>query len=554
MPLSARFLTALSLLALSFPAGIFAQETVPEGIAPYISQLQAEVKDTTIHLSWKDSPDVRGPVYVYRSNSPIIPDQSLSGLQRPVTVPYGTESYTDELGSTGTFYYFIAASRSSGIAGTRFRINNIYNTILLNNTVAVVISPPEPEPEPEPAPVYVPEPEKRDPILFISDLQVEARNNMVRLTWKDSPDAQGPVYIYRSNAPIDPGRLLGGLPRPLEVPYGVESYIDEMESSGTFYYFIAASNASVQPGSRLRTVDVHNIIIPLGNTVSVTTNFQSDFLDLAGGASPFGSDIYALRALVEGEGVSISYQVKDPFRNTVLYRSVQPIQQTTDLLKAVIVQSGIVPPFIDYPVPGISYYYAVIFEDELTRGSVGISPGNNATIRAVEISAGNGRVGLPGLGNEMRAMPLPLMSLNYAVPGIDSFSELSTPIPLGPQAARAIANIRRPEPKPVPLKKPRAFSQDLGEESGLWEEQGLKSIVQGPFVGRDWQKVRTELNHFLSLPRGGITTARARFYLGQSLYFTGDYREALLEFLLIKAEFPREANEWIDATLTQLIN
>jgi hypothetical protein len=336
------------------------------------------------------------------------------------------------------------------------------------------------------------------------------------------------------------------------VPYGVESYIDEVENAGTAYYFIAASSETGQNGAGSRAV-VFNTVIPLNNTVMINTTFQrSEAPAAATGAA--GQGIYALEAAVEGEGVTISYRVDDAYRNTILYRSVQPIQRTADLLKAVIVQSGIEPPFVDYPVPGISYYYAVIFEDELTRGSVGIFPGNNATVRAVEVSAGNGRVGLPGAKNELRSMPLPLMSLNYAVPGIDSFSELSTPIPLGLEAARAIAGIRKPRPKAIPFKKPRAFSEDLDERADAWEEFGLRPIVQGPFIRHDWQSVKAELDRYLALSHSGLAEARARFYLGQGFYFSGEFREALFEFLMIKPGFFIETNEWIEATLTQLIN
>jgi hypothetical protein len=385
---------------------------------------------------------------------------------------------------------------------------------------------------------------------FVSRLRAETRNNMVRLTWKDSPDVRGPVYVYRSNSPINPERPIAGLQRPIEVPYGVESYIDEIENAGTVYYFIAASSEAGQSG--FPAVEVFNMIMPLNNMVMVNTNFQrSEAPTLATGT---GQGIYDLEAMVEGEGVIISYRVGDTYRDTVLYRSVQPIQRTTDLLKAVIVQSGIKPPFVDFPVPGISYYYAVIFEDELTRGAVGIFPGNNATVRAVEVSAGNGRVGLPGATNELRSMPLPLMALNYAVPGIDSFSELSTPIPLGPEAMQAIANIRKPGPKVTALKKPRAFSEDLDERTDPREEFDLKSIVQGPFIRHDWQTVTAELGRYLSLPHNNLTEARARFYLGQGLYFSGEFQEALFEFLMIKSEFSLEANEWIEATLAQLIN
>jgi hypothetical protein len=383
---------------------------------------------------------------------------------------------------------------------------------------------------------------------FVSELEAEAKNNLIRLTWKDSPDAKGPVYIYRSDTPFNTARPGFGKAQPVEVPYGVEYYIDETETTGTIYYFAAASDGS---GRR------YDIPLPVGNSIRV------DISDLPFSGAPSLSEepmplglhggIYALETAVLGEGVTISFLANFPGRNLVLYRSVQPITRTTDLLRAVIVQSGLSSPFTDYPVPGIQYYYAVIFEDELTRGRVGIYPGYNATQRPVEIKAAEGRAGLPGAKAEIRSMPLPLMSLDYAAPGFQGLVEApAEPVPLSPEARRALESLRPTEPRPGPQKKPRAFSQDLEAEPAAGEEQALKVIVQGYFLGEDWENSCIELRRYLSLHHSAGIAARARFYLAQSLYFSLSYREALREFLLVKDFFPQEANEWINASLTAL--
>jgi hypothetical protein len=343
------------------------------------------------------------------------------------------------------------------------------------------------------------------------------------------------------------------------VPYGVESYIDEPESSGVVYYFVVASSEGIRgTGSSIQTTEVFNTIIPRNNTISVIADLEAPVISASVMVQePAGDEpgITGLQAVIDGDGVIIFYEANNSSRNTVLYRSVQPIQRAEDLLQAVIVQPGLTPPFVDYPVPGISYYYAVIFEDELPRGSVKIIPGTNATTKAVELSTRSSRVGLPGANLELRSIPLPLMALNYAVPGIDTFPEVSASIPLSPEAANAISDIRVPKPKTVNSLKPRAFSQDLQENSNsLWEEYGLKAIVEGSFLAQDWQTVITELRSYLSLPRSELTTTRARFYLGQGLYFSARYQEALVEFLMVKSKFPTEAREWIEATLTALVN
>jgi hypothetical protein len=268
----------------------------------------------------------------------------------------------------------------------------------------------------------------------------------------------------------------------------------------------------------------------------------------------FHGGIYALETEALGEGVSISFLADFPGRNLVLYRSVQPITRTIDLLSAVIVQSGLSSPFTDYPVPGIPYYYAVIFEDELTRGSVGIYPGYNTTLKPVELRSAGGRIGLPGAKTSIRSMPLPLMSLNYAVPGLEGLAEApAAPVPLSPAVWGSLESFSQADPRPAaPLKKPRAFSQDLDAEPAAGEEQALKTIVESYFLKEDWENSCVELRRYLSLHHTTGIAARARFYLAQALYFSLSYREALQEFLLVKDFFPGEAREWINAVLAAL--
>jgi hypothetical protein len=161
-------------------------------------------------------------------------------------------------------------------------------------------------------------------------------------------------------------------------------------------------------------------------------------------------------------------------------------------------------------------------------------------------------------------MPLPLISLNYAVPGIDNFSELRTPIPLGLNAAKALSGLYQnsaanasalPSANSPPPRASRAFSQDMATENNgvSSEDRALRVIVQGPFAKGDWESSYKELSQYLSAHHSVIAESRARFYRGQSLYFLGAYRQAFYEFLLIRSYFPVEVNEWLDACTAVLV-
>jgi hypothetical protein len=223
------------------------------------------------------------------------------------------------------------------------------------------------------------------------------------------------------------------------------------------------------------------------------------------------------------------------------------VRQPQDLLNAVIVQSGIVSPFVDFPVPGFIWYYAVIYEEEISSGNMGIRPGINATTTGVSISDGQ------TAEQSMRPIPLPLLALSNAVDERYFLPEVMDQNPLSAQTAGIIRDILMPEKVPRTLKTPRVFVVDLQSPSS-GEESALFQIVNEYFCFLDWENARVNLQYYLSLPRSRDVEARARFYLGQTLYYTGNYREALLEFLLIRSLHFVEANTWIEAILTAMVS
>jgi hypothetical protein len=363
---------------------------------------------------------------------------------------------------------------------------------------------------------------------MVSELQAELRENLVRLSWHDAPDARGPVHIYRSAAPFDENRLP---PRLVTVPWGTGFFIDEVDSSGTVYYFAAAGAEDGRPGI---------VVVPGRNFIDVSVSVASASAPAVSG----GPEITGIDARVEGDSVIIGCRVPERTRSTILYRSLEPVKRVADLLSAVIVRPGAVFPFTDYPVPGIPWYYTVIYEDELARAGPRIRPGMNSMVTPVEIPAEDGA--------GLRSLPLPLLSVQNTVPGADRFSELPAVTPLSPEAAKAVAEIGTAVPPARGEKKPRAFSQDL-EIAAEGGEALLRGIVQGPFLKREWEQAREDLLRFLFLPRTAAAEARARFYLGQTAYFTGKYREALIEFLFFQKEYPLEAGEWLEAVLDKMI-
>jgi len=383
--------------------------------------------------------------------------------------------------------------------------------------------------------------QSRDLAPYVTQIRAEARNNLIRLTWVDSPDVKGSVYIYRSTRPFS-GIIPANI-RPVVVRYGDQYYIDDTDDMGNLYYFIAASDIS---GQR------YEIILPEINSTSIVTQMNGSSVS-SGSTVPVSmpavsmEGIYNLKASQDGDKVIITFDSTGNLsRNAVLYRSAHPVTRPRDLLNAVIVHPAVHSPFVDLPIPGLSFYYAVIYEDEISSGNMGIKPGINTTVTAVTVFSEQNQE------RSIRPIPLPVMSLSSTMPDSFFITEVSGQIPLSRESANILRDTQMPQKEPLVLKRPRVFAADLVTPAG-GEESALFQIVTEYFSKYDWESARVSLQHYLSLPRTREVEARARFYLGQALYFTGYYREALMEFLAFRAHDQSEASSWIDATLAAMV-
>ena len=369
----------------------------------------------------------------------------------------------------------------------------------------------------------------------VSQINVEARNNLIRLTWVDSPDARGPVYVFRSARPFT-GSVPANL-RPITVRYGEQFFVDDADDMENLFYYVAASDTS---GRR------YDIILPRVNSASLTSVSAEDADLFEAEIDVPQEGIYNLRAVREEDKVVITFNIAGQPKNAILYRSTRPIQTPRDLLNAVIVRSRIGSPFVDYPIPGLTWYYALIFEDEIASGNMGIRPGVNATINPVAIS------GSQAMERSLRPIPLPVMTLQNAMPDSFFITEIPVETSLSAESEILLRNKEMPQKAPLVLKKARVYTDDLAAPAG-GEDSALFQIVTEQFIKFDWEGARESLKRYLALPRSREIEARARFYLGQTLYFTGNFRQALMEFLSYRALNAEEANKWIEAVLAAMV-
>lgn len=370
-------------------------------------------------------------------------------------------------------------------------------------------------------------------VPFISDLSVERKGNLIRISWVDSPDIYGPVYIYRSSKPFDaPHPTLTGI-KEIEIPYGTQFYIDELDNSQSMHYFIVSS---AETGER------YPILLPYRNSILVSAYDTN-------GDTAQHINVFSLDAFVRGDGVSISYRSIDNRKATILYRSNRPIRQKSDLVFARIVRLNVPIPFMDYPIPGLPYYYALVFAEDLEIGAVEIIPGYNATLEPVTLQASAPDIRVRGYDIVLPHLTMPNVIVHEMPQTIPS-----SIIALSQEAEQALASLfkERAAAQTDAQKEPQILQADFNAPTNS-EEYVLYSIVHDLFAKHDWQKAQSELRAFTRLPQSAGLEMRARFYLGQIYFFSELFQDALLEFLAVRGSFPDETYRWIIRVLQAMV-
>lgn len=238
----------------------------------------------------------------------------------------------------------------------------------------------------------------------------------------------------------------------------------------------------------------------------------------------------------------------------LVYRSSKPIGSSYDLMDAEAVAelepdaSGWSDSVRKYS----DFYYAVIAK---TSGRVYdvILPSINATVNGVHLKlpvkaaspadspSAQEKLYPPGT---MRETPLPYLDLLEQAD--------RTPLAMQPEAyaaARSLAGTAvekrqfRPEPY---IFEEDVVSPDGGDDFLLFE------ILRTTFIQRKYGDAAAQLEKLLGTNRSEPVAARATFYLGESYYFSGDYKKAAMTFLTVYDDRPAVAKQWIDAALDRI--
>lgn len=389
-------------------------------------------------------------------------------------------------------------------------------------------------------------PEGSAPPAFVSRLQAQPGERCVVLTWRNPSQAGAFKLVYRSAEAIRP-ETLGAAELVARLDPAAERYEDTPPDGSSYFYAVLLEDASGEPVE---------VLLPLRNKTSQ---------GVRAGAGPTeeqpAAEITALRAEVVGDLVRLRFSSSQPQRPLLVFRSPTPIISAADLAAAgpPATLSG-AQEHLDYPVPGLDNYYAVLDAGQFQSGRSRIAAGANATLQAVQVPAEVPRAALPSalpLATGRRLLPLPQLRLPEASPqAVTSADAEALPIaaadpgpprPLRPRTLEVLARLLPEEPDPAPG---RRSVQVLASHSG--STPALEQVVRERLQTGAYAEAESALRGMLMLPGPGGDEAYLRFYLGQSLYMQELYGEAALEFVLARQSMYALVQPWLEDSLRML--
>lgn len=256
-----------------------------------------------------------------------------------------------------------------------------------------------------------------------------------------------------------------------------------------------------------------------------------------------------------GTTITLSWELPDSpapaITGLLVYRSTKPVASYYDISDSepVAKLSGETFFFSDSVNDFKDYYYAVIARTDSGLYDI-VLPSINATVNGAHLkipqktdteeektaSAKETIYSSDG----MRTTPLPFLDF---VERQNSSVKLSDEMYL--IARRLGKSYSAPENR---INEPYIFEEDLISPDG-GDGFLLFEVLRTTFIQKKYQESAAELERLIRTNRTQSVTARATFYLAESYYFSGDYKNAAKTFLKVYDTYPAAAKRWIDSSL-----
>jgi len=378
---------------------------------------------------------------------------------------------------------------------------------------------------------------------FPSKIKTYKNGVEIIITWKDTDDLDEETYlIYRSQQPIteetaDQAVFLA------EIDEGIMIYTDRPDRSGDFYYAIICKSKDQQ---------VYPIYLPYRNSLARITSVESDDFE-----EEYAGQVENLKATVLDNQVSLQFKLSNPDRSYGVYRSTEMIDTKEMLDKAVllrILEDGR-NYYLDTPIPGIEYYYAVVdFQLFQNSGENRFIFQGNYTDSAVKLPI------TQYMGNDyqiigQRRAPLPEIRLERFYTEIAVAPQMELPLnqPLNKRLEERIQRrFALPDSQNDLFIETSVLPLELAESDQRIEQDLQAIVISGSFYEKQWDTAARELEKLLSKAEDRVLSARIFYYLGQCHYFSEDIEKAFLDFSVAETYYPLKSKTWLENLINRL--
>ncbi len=402
---------------------------------------------------------------------------------------------------------------------------------------------------------------------FISKLKATATDSSILLSWRNPSDLQARPLVYRYDEQIGPDNIeQARLVARLEP--GTSNYVDTPLDNRPYYYAVLLEDEEGK---------IYRMFVPFRNRI-----FEPVRITVLPSEESLAARITGIRVAVLEDAIRITFRSSRSDRDLLLFRGGSPILDPDDLLEAFspVQLGGGTTSYLDFPIPGVEYYYAVIDAGLFKLGKRQLIAGQNTTVNPVAVPMEVERAALPAspypapeatprppseapspsipATGTVQSRPLPYLQLpsnpaeqggraaavRYSLP--ERVEELT------PQTQAALQRLMATSPLPGP---PRQEVEILPEDRaavGAGEYASLRRILQEHLAKGEFGAAEEKLQGFLDLRRSPPVEARAHFYLAQAYYFQGLFEEALLELVLAQDQLYAAVQPWLQSCFRQL--
>ena len=389
-------------------------------------------------------------------------------------------------------------------------------------------------------------------VPFVNNLRIAVRDPEVRLTWTDIPGFENSYGIYRHTTEITGANF----PQAVlidRVGTGVELYIDIPQEMGDYFYAVMALDQGNNP---------FRLFIPMRNVTLVSARITNPPPIEEPPPVPLAETLGRLQVnpRTDGRALEITFTTEGDNRRISIYRSTQPIVDSDSLAQAILVDTlgSQLGRALDFVIPGVRYYYAIVDADTLSAGPEDFIPGKTTLSEPVTLPLGaqtSLRADTPGPSNRMAGLPLlnPRTSFITGRP-LDSAFQGAIPQyqPLTPQVAQAFSQMISAYPSPPRESLKFQILPEDQDNEAQGESRILQAIIRTELLQGNWTKGVELLDNLLTLPLDQELRNRAEFYRSQGLYFLGELQRAYLGFLVIRDELPTQTRPWLNRILDDL--